>query len=134
MPITSDLKFFARHEFQRPDLVDDTCARALDQVRFYYGAPLEITSDARSVEEEAALPNSATPPESSLHVQGRAFDLRWTFDDPGALYAVCGAIYKACALFGLQAEIEPRSPRSGQAPHLHIGWYPVGRPGKFELP
>jgi len=133
MPITSSLKFFALSEFQHPELVDDTCARALDQVRYEYGSPLIVTSDARSVADEEALPNHAQPPESSLHVQGRAFDLHWAFDDPGALYAVIQAIYKVCGIFGLQAEIEPRSPHSGQAPHLHIGWYPVGHPGKFEL-
>jgi len=131
--LTSKLQHFAYTEFQNPLLVDDTAARALDMVRDLYGKPLTITSDARSAAEEAALPNSATPPESSLHVQGRAFDLRWAFDDPTDCYAFFSAVFSTCRVFGFQAEIEPRTPHSGQSVHMHLGFYLAGHPGKVEL-
>lgn len=133
MPLTSTLVHFAKSEFQAPDLVDDQAARALDMVRDLYGQPLTITSDARSVAAELALPNHAEPPESSLHVQGRAFDLRWSFDNPVDCYSFFKAVFATCGVFGVAAEIEPRSPHSGQAVHMHLGFYPVGHPGKVEL-
>lgn len=131
--LTSPLKHFAVAEFQHPELVDDTAARALDMVRELYGKPLTLTSDARSILDEESLPNHAEPPSSSLHVQGRAFDLRWAFDDPTDCYNFFKAVFDTCRVFGFAAEIEPRSPHSGQSVHMHLGFFPAGHPGKVEL-
>ena len=102
----------------------------LDGVRQQYGEPLVTTSDARTVEEEEALPGHAMPPASSLHVAdplnglwARAVDLRWI---PGGasrwkfLAAVCGVANGR----GVELEFVP----FGLNSHIHLGLFRDARP------
>src|SRR5690348_11921081 len=79
------IRHFQASEFKRPLDMDNEFMIFLDGVRDIYGSPLTITSDARTVTEEEALPGHAEPPTSSLHVAdpangiwARAVDLPWT--------------------------------------------------------
>jgi hypothetical protein len=78
------VRHFTATEFRRPADMDAEFIYFLDGVRDAFGEPLVITSDARTVAEEEALPGHAEPPTSSLHVAdpvnnvwARAVDLPW---------------------------------------------------------
>jgi hypothetical protein len=123
--VPSDLRFFARDEFRNPDLMDGEFCYFLDAVRSRYGAPLTITSDARTVEEEQALPAHADQPESSLHVLGRAVDLRW-IPDKSARYAFNRAVVFAASALSVAPELEYVP--SGAQPHIHLGAFKAPHP------
>lgn len=113
-----DLRYFAPAEFRNPDLMNGDFCYFLDAVRARYGAPLVVTSDARTAVEEAALPGHAEPPESSLHVQGRAVDLRW-IPDRTARYAFNRAVILTADGWGVSPELEYVP--AGPEPHIHLG-------------
>ena len=54
MAITSDTRFFKLSEFRHPELMDADFVDFLDHVRFEYGNPIILTSDARTPEENRA--------------------------------------------------------------------------------
>lgn len=118
MPLTSVLRYFAPPEFKHPGLVDDVAARYLDEVRHRYGFPLVITDDAR-------LPGEAPPGASttSLHYDGRAFDLRWPGSATKLFHFVECAISTANER-GLRIELELVNGLTDK--HIHLG---VQRPG-----
>ena len=85
----------------------------LDGVRDVYGKPLIVTSDARTIAEEQALPGHAEPPQSSLHVAdpvnaiwARAFDLRW-IPDAAARFRLVTAILQVSAGRPIELEFVP---------------------------
>ena len=131
--ITTPLRFFAASEFAHPELVQDDAAQALEAVRERYGEPLEIASDGRPLAEELAALQAA-PEEAgkshdeleaiargSLHVQGRAFDLRWPVADE-ARYRLVEACIDVAEAQGLAIELEP------VPTHLHVAFFPPGTP------
>ncbi len=67
------LEHFTRDEFRRPELMYFPLLQFLDRVRAAYGFPLWITSDFR---DYVPIGGSA----DSLHLVGRAVDLRWIED------------------------------------------------------
>lgn len=119
MTFPSNLAYFCRAEFHHPDAMDSEFLYFLESVRSRYGAPLTVTSDARSVAEESQLPNHANPPENSLHVQGRAVDLRWIADRV-ARYAFNRAVVLAGEALGVAPELEYVP--AGE-PHIHLGLF-----------
>ena len=131
--ITTPLRFFRPEEFRHPELVDDSCAQFLDRVRGLYGQPITVTSDARMPEEEiAALADApeesstnrdllAQTAQSSLHIRGRAFDLRWP-DHAEDRYGLVWAVMRQAFMYQLALELEP------VPSHLHVGIFPPGTP------
>jgi hypothetical protein len=116
--IRSTLRHFALSEFRHPELVDDAAAVFLDDVRDLYGGPLIVTSDARTPEENTAAPGHSP---TSLHLVGRAFDLRW-LADPEALWRFVDAVYVTAGERSVELELV-HGPRDQ---HLHVGLYPNG--------
>src|SRR5207245_3265460 len=98
MALTNNLVHFQLSEFRHPELVDAQAAVMLDEVRDRYGKPLALTSDARTVDENASLPG-ASP--TSLHLLGRAFDLR-CINNPADRYAFVVAVVGVARLYGYQ--------------------------------
>ena len=93
------MRWFRPREFRHPELVEAEAAHFLDAMRETYGAPLVLTSDARTPEENAAARGSSP---TSLHLQGRAFDLQW-IPDPEALWRLVDAVYLVAGGPGPQA-------------------------------
>lgn len=116
--IPPDLRYFKRSEFRQPDLVDNDAARYLDEVRHRYGFPLYLTDDAR-------LPDQAPPGASktSLHYDGRAFDLKW-IQPAHRLYHFVQCAMEAAAERGVRIELELVNSLKDR--HIHIG---LQRPG-----
>lgn len=73
MPLTRDLRHFKRSEFKHPELINETAAEGLDEIREQYGSPLVVTDDARLSTD---LPKGTAGPGKSLHYKGQAFDVR----------------------------------------------------------
>jgi len=119
------LRYFRPTEFKHVDLVDYSAAMWLDSIRGVYGKPLFLTSDARTpTENEAASGSSPT----SLHLLGRAFDLRLP-STPEDLWAFVVAVYRCSQWRSVEVELV-----SGpQDHHVHIGLYPNDRPSRLEL-
>src|SRR2546422_8296205 len=99
--IRSTLRHFQLSEFRHPDLVEDAAAVWLDDIREQFGAPLVLTSDARTPEENAQASGSSP---TSLHLLGRAFDLRWVAD-PEALWRFVDAVLLASGLRAVELEL-----------------------------
>ena len=110
------LRHFAYSEWKHPELLDYTAAVWLDDIRQTYGAPLELTSDARTLHENAATPGSSP---TSLHLIGRAFDLRW-IADPVAFWRFVDAVF----LTSGARPVELIFPYSVANRHIHLGLYP----------
>ncbi len=123
MPLTSKLRYFARYEFEHPELVNDRAAQLLDEVRHRYGKPLKITDDAR---EPGELPPGASP--TSLHYQGKAFDLRTRDMTWGDLWDLTRAVFSvALELQPHEAGVEFELVWSKKDKHAHIAFALDGR-------
>lgn len=120
MPIPADLQHFAAREFRNPTLLNESAAYVLDSVRTRYGKPLIITSDARTPKQNIAAGGSPT----SLHLVGRAFDLRW-IPDAQDLWDFVGAVYATNRVLGAAFELELVNSIRDQ--HIHFGVYPNQR-------
>ena len=114
MPITMPLKNFALSEFQRPELVDQRAADFLQLVRDLYGAPLRLTDDARTPQENETLAGAAP---NSLHLKGQAFDLA-PLPDVNALYKFTRAVLMAAEATGANVEL---GLYAGVKGHIHLG-------------
>ena len=109
------LRWFSQKEFKHPELVLYSAAVFLDDVRQLYGAPLYITADARTLEENNALLTSGAKP-NSLHLAGRAFDLR--FPPTGeALWQLVKAIQTVAGARPVELELVSGPGDS----HVHVG-------------
>lgn len=123
------IRHFQASEFRQPADMDAEFMVFLDGVREAYGHPLMITSDARTVAEEEALPGHAEPPESSLHVAdppnywARAVDGPWIPD--GTLrWRLAAAVERVANGRGVELEFVP----FGHNSHIHIGLFRGTRP------
>lgn len=114
MPLTRDLPNFKLSEFQHPELVEERAAAFLQAVRSLYGAPLYVTSDARTEEENAAIPDAAP---SSLHLAGQAFDLA-SLPDVHAQARFAAACFYVAALHNVTFEL---GIYAGPNAHIHLG-------------
>lgn len=116
--ISTTLRHFQLSEFAHPNLVDNAAAVFLDDIRNLYGNPLTITSDARTAEENAAASGSSA---TSLHLLGRAFDLKW-IADPEQLWTFVESVLLAAGERAVELElVNGPSDR-----HIHVGLYPNG--------
>jgi peptidase M15-like protein len=125
MSVPTNLRFFRVTEFSHPDLVNERAVRYLDAIRGLYGAPLVITSDARTVAENAAASGSSP---TSWHLTGRAFDIRMP-TTPEALWRLVYAVVLAMGRDPVELELV-------QGPtdhHVHLGFPDDGRPSTLEL-
>lgn len=113
------LAHFTPAEFHRPDRMWFPLLAWLDQVRARYGHELTITSDFRDF-----VPIGGA--DDSLHLVGRAVDVRWpaTREDRWALIeaVIATAAPDGC---GIELGLEPGAPGG---PHVHLGLWPTGHP------
>lgn len=126
--VTEDLPHFAVSEFRHPELVDNQAAVFLSDLRGAFGRQLIITSDARTPVENAHAGGSST----SLHLLGRAFDLRWPGNEEDA-HRFLDAYYLAR---GWKAPDTVRSTElelvfSTTDRHIHVGLYPTFRASRL---
>lgn len=119
MPITSPLRHFQVSEFRHPELVQNEAAVWLDDIREYADFPLILTSDARTAEENAAASGSSP---TSLHLQGRAFDLRYP-GSPELVWRFVEAVFIVSGSRPVELELV----RSAKDQHLHIALLPNDR-------
>lgn len=127
MATLTGIKHFQASEFHHLELVDQDALRWLDAVRDRFGKPLVLTSDARTTDENAVLPGASA---SSLHLLGRAFDLRWNFDVRDT-FALVSAVLHVSEVAGCAPELE--FVLAGVERHIHLGWFLPGHPGQLEL-
>ena len=124
------IRHFQASEFRRPLDMDNEFMVFLDGVRDAYGSPLTITSDARTVQEEEALPGHAEPPTSSLHVAdpdngiwARAVDFPWILAG-SARWAFTTAVMQVANGRPVELEFVP----FGTNAHIHLGLFRDTRP------
>jgi hypothetical protein len=124
------VKFFQSAEFQRAADMDAEFVYFLDGLRLAYGHPLRITSDARTVEEEEALPGHAEPASLSLHVAeptlgrwARAVDLPW-IPEADLRWQFMEAVVLVANGRGVELEFVP----FGNNRHVHLGLFRDDRP------
>ena len=114
------LLYFAPSEWKNLALVDYTFAKWLDVVRLYCRVPLTLTSDARTPAENTAAGGSPT----SLHLLGRAVDIRWDFSEQ-QLFKLLDAVCDAGQGRSVELEIVP----AGAQRHVHVGLFPDDKHG-----
>jgi hypothetical protein len=124
----SALKHFSALEFDHPNLVDNQAAVFLDQLREAYGSELTLTSDARTREENEAADGSPT----SLHLLGRAFDIRYPGSEEGA-WMLLRAFFLALGWKApdIERSIELELVHGPKDKHLHFGLFPITRPSRL---
>lgn len=113
------LLYFKPSEWKHPELVDFDFAKWLDVVRLYCRVPLTLTSDGRTAAENAAAGGSPT----SLHLLGRAVDIRWDFSNE-QLFKILDAVCDAGQGRGVELEVVP----AGAQRHVHVGLWPDSQP------
>jgi hypothetical protein len=123
MPITSTLHHFQLSEFRHPELVENAAATWLDDIRESCGFALTLTSDARTPEENAAASGSSP---TSLHLQGRAFDLRYPASAE-EVWKLVDAVYLASG----ERPVELELVHSAQDQHVHIALLPAGKASRL---
>src|SRR6267378_3965264 len=123
MPITSALRHFQSSEFKHPELVANEAAVWLDDIREYADFPFVLTSDARTPEENAAASGSSP---TSLHLQGRAFDLRYPATDEQAWKLV-----DAVMLVSGARAVELELVHSAIDKHVHVALLPSGKASRL---
>lgn len=129
--LTHDLRHFKLSEFKHPELVNETAAELLDEIRHQFNRPLKITDDARLSSD---LPIGTSGPGKSLHYVGQAFDLHiadfteeelWLLDD--AVHNVANWVCR-----GTKAGVEWEVVWSSTDKHAHIGFFlGDGRKNRF---
>lgn len=125
----ASLKHFAPGEWHHGDLVDYSAAVFLDQLREAYGSPLTLTSDARTPAENAAARGSSP---TSLHLLGRAFDLRWPGNEAQA-WSFLRAFFLALGWKPPETEksVELELVHGPTDRHVHLGIFPDARPSRL---
>ena len=118
--LNHDLRYFKLSEFKHPELVNETAAEMLDEIRSQYGRPLVLTDDAR-------LPTDKPPGYSptSLHYKGQAFDLRSRDMSAEALWKLVTAVFNVAAWVarGAKEGVELEIVSSSTDHHVHIGFF-----------
>lgn len=126
---TAALQYFVPTEFRHPELVDHSVAVFLDQLRGAFGSSLTLTSDARTAAENAAALGSSP---TSLHLLGRAFDLRW----PGNEEQMWHFLEAFFLTLGWTPPADPRAVElelvhGAKDSHVHFALYPNARPSRL---
>lgn len=102
-------------------MVERDAADFLQEVRTVYGAPLVLTSDARTAAENAKAGGSPT----SWHLRGRAFDLRW----PTNSWKLVDAVFYVARTLGARIELE--LVYSERDKHVHLAVKNDGSPSRL---
>lgn len=118
MPITSTLHHFGLSEFRHPELVQNDAAVWLDDIREACGFALVLTSDARTPAENAAASGSSP---TSLHLTGRAFDLRYPASAE-QVWKLVDAVYLASG----ERPVELELVHSATDKHVHLALLAAG--------
>lgn len=122
MPLTHDLRHFKLSEFKHPELVDETAALLLDEIREQYGQPLVLTDDARTPDEK---PEGYSP--TSLHYKGQAFDIRSRDMSKEDMWRLVRAVVSVADwVAGRKATtrgVELEIVSSATDKHVHIGFF-----------
>lgn len=123
------LRHFTAAEFNHAPLVDNQAAVFLDNLRSAYGLPLTLTSDARTPEENAAARGSSP---TSLHLLGRAFDIRWPGNEEHA-WQFLAAFFQALGWKPPESQqsVELELVHGPADKHCHFGIYPDARPSRL---
>jgi peptidase M15-like protein len=117
------LKFFKWSEFKHPELFDYAFAVFIDQVRYEYGWPIVLTSDARTLaENNAASGHSVT----SRHLVGQAVDMEFP-PSSNHLWRLVEAVIKVAG----ERPIELELVNSAVDHHVHIAFLEPGRASKL---
>jgi len=131
MPLTHDLRHFKLSEFRHPELVNETAALILDEIRDQYGEPLTLTDDARTPDEK---PTGYSP--TSLHYKGQAFDLRTRDLTDAQMFKLVGAVYNVALWLcrGAKSGVELEVVSSSTDHHVHVGFFlGDGRSNRLEI-
>jgi uncharacterized protein YcbK (DUF882 family) len=120
---------FAPNEWRHPEIVDYSAATFLNQLRGAYGGSLVLTSDGRTAAENAASPGSSP---TSLHLLGRAFDLRWPGNEE-AMWRFLEAFFRSLGWTPPPTvrPVELELVHSAQDQHVHFGFFPNQRPSRL---
>jgi hypothetical protein len=127
--ITSEdtaLSYFSISEFKHPELIDPEAFTLLNEIRHAAGFPIVVTDDARTPEDQ---PEGHS--ETSLHLIGRAFDLRTRNLSKFQMYTLVDAILVIAVEYEVKIELELVS--SSTDKHLHVGFYPKTYTGESAL-
>ena len=118
--LTHDLRYFRLSEFRHPELVNETAAELLDEIRHQYGYPLILTDDARTPDEK---PPGYSP--TSLHYKGQAFDLRARDLSPEFWWKLVVAVVSVAMWVarGAKSGVELELVKSSTDQHVHIGFF-----------
>jgi len=123
------LRWFKAAEFHHPDLVDHAAALFLDQLREHYGHFLWLTSDARTKAENSSASGSSP---TSLHLLGRAFDLRWPGDEERMWQFLEGFFLTLGWTPPItKPSVELELVHSATDKHIHFGLFPNDRPSRL---
>jgi hypothetical protein len=119
---------FDESDFKHPEIMDSGFLLFLDRVREYADFTFNLTSDGRTQAENDALKNSGSSP-YSLHLVGRAVDVKWPTEKPWEEFArLATAVPKARDLFPTKMGFELEYVLDG---HVHIGLFRDIRPDKI---
>ena len=115
----STLRFFKWGEFHHPELMDYAFCVFLDHVRYEYGFPLVLTSDARTSAENAAASGHAA---NSRHLVGQAVDMVFP---PTAqhLWQLVAAVFSVAGDRPVELELV----HSAQDRHVHVAFLEAGK-------
>ena len=114
--VPSDLQFFDVKDFHRPELMDESFVRWLDQVRGVADVPFVLTDDGRLDTD----PNpTGSAGKHSLHRRGRAVDVRSRTWSAVEKWKVVDAVMALAHLAPGKVELELVYSTTDQ--HFHIG-------------
>lgn len=119
----AQLTHFRRAEFRRPDAIHFPLLQFLDAVRERCGFALVPTSDARDY-----VPSGGS--DGSLHLSGRAIDLRW-IGDRHQRFALVDAVIRTPLPPGEGGVELGLEPGALGGPHIHLGLWPAGHPSSL---
>ena len=120
------LKYFKKAEFKHPELMDEQFLQFLDTVRGFYGKPLKLNSDGRSLTENIAAKGSAA---RSAHLLGRAVDIDVDFKDYTAYTGIGTAILLAALKWNVLTKLGFEVVHEDHDSHIHLdlgGTFPDG--------
>jgi hypothetical protein len=117
------LKYFKWSEFRHPELCDYPFIVFLDQVRYEYGNPIVLTSDARTAAENEAASGHA---EHSRHLAGQAVDMKFP-PTANHLWRLVESIVRVAGERAIELEIVwGPSDR-----HVHLGFLEPGKASRL---
>lgn len=131
--IFKNINNFEPHEFKYPHLVDESALFYLDWIR------MDMDKDDDILITDSVRPKGTRPDggsKTSLHYDGRAFDIRIYNWSKEKLWRFNMAVVKCQIAFQIRIELEyVWSCKQDRPHHAHIAFYPAGdtKPSKLIL-